>query len=72
MTSEHDGLAKKAHQKPSLFRTSASDLRGYEWQLEKRAVLLESSHRDEHRHIYTQGLEILESEDILGIIDFRN
>ena len=48
---ERDGLAGKARRrvrrKPSFFK-----LRGYEWRLEKRAVLLESSRRGLHRHMY--------------------
>ena len=69
--------SSKIHRKSSSearCRTSALDLGGYERRLGKRIVLLESTHRGLHRHIYihTQGLEILESGDILGIIDFHN
>ena len=40
---------------PKVRRKPSCDLRGYEWRLEKRAVLLESSRREEHRHIYSVG-----------------
>ena len=42
----------EVRRKPSLFRTSASDLGGYGWRLRKRVVLLETLCREEHRHIY--------------------
>ena len=43
----------EVRRKPSLFRTSASDLGAYGWRLWKRVVLLEPLCREEHRHIYS-------------------
>ena len=42
----------EVRRKPSLFRTSASDLGGYGWRLRKWVVLLKPLRREEHRHIY--------------------
>ena len=56
---EDAGVGRKSspnfHRKSSpetRFETSAMDLRGYEWRLEKAIVLLESARRGLRRHIY--------------------
>ena len=58
----------EVRRKPSLFRTSASDLGGFGWRLRKRVVLLEPLRREEHRHIYSPRVWKRRQADPFGLL----
>ena len=57
----------EVRRKPSLFRTSASDLGGYGWRLWKRDVLLEPLRREEHRQVFIGRIWVGEKIRVLGL-----
>ena len=60
-------ILPEVHQKPSIFRTSASDLGGYGWRLRKHDVLLEPLSREEHQQVFIGRIWVGGKIRVLGL-----